>query len=80
MARTILYGRCSCGAPTLEETEELQNQLIAIMQKSGMSLYKWSSKHKNISLTPGEGYNFENEIETKTLGVSLNVKEDCFNF
>jgi hypothetical protein len=70
----VLYG-----APTIEEAKELQSQLIGIMQKAGMQLHKWCANHIELSQS-AEGYNFYNQTETKTLGVSWNPKEDCFNF
>lgn len=67
-------------APTLEEAEELQRQLIEIMQKADISLHKWCTNHKNLSLNLGKEYTFENEIKIKTFGVLRVPKEDCLTF
>ncbi|XP_035228852.1 uncharacterized protein LOC118200965 [Stegodyphus dumicola] len=68
-----------CGAPTLKEAKELQQQLISILQRAGMQLHKWCANHSELSLNREE-YRFSSLTETKTLGVSWNPIKDCFSF
>ncbi|KAF8766807.1 hypothetical protein HNY73_019835 [Argiope bruennichi] len=69
-----------CGASSLEEAKELKSQLSGILAKGGMQLHKWSSSHLELASNIDGGYDFENLIETKTLGVSWKSLEDCFVF
>ncbi|XP_055924595.1 uncharacterized protein LOC129956689 [Argiope bruennichi] len=69
-----------CGASCLEEAKELKSQLSVILAKGGMQLHKRSSNHLELASNIDGGYDFENLIETKTLGVSWKSLEDCFVF
>lgn len=68
-----------CGGSTLLEAKELQRQLIAILEKAGMSLHKWFGNHPELSPNE-EDYDFSNLGETKTLGVIWQPLKDCFSF
>ncbi|GFW24684.1 integrase catalytic domain-containing protein [Trichonephila clavipes] len=69
-----------CGAASLMEAKALKNQLHGILKKGGMELHKWGSSHPELASNILEDYEFENPIETKTLGVSWKSQEDCFIF
>ncbi|GFW83539.1 uncharacterized protein TNCV_4590401 [Trichonephila clavipes] len=45
-----------------------------------MELHKWGSSHQELASNILGDYEFENPIETKTLGVSWKSQEDCFIF
>ncbi|GFS88981.1 uncharacterized protein TNCV_3578091 [Trichonephila clavipes] len=45
-----------------------------------MELHKWGSSHPELASNILGDYEFENPIETKTLGVSWKSQEDCFIF
>ncbi|GFW75340.1 uncharacterized protein TNCV_4189941 [Trichonephila clavipes] len=61
----VLYG-----AASLMEAKALKNQLSGILKKGGMELHKWGSSHPELASNILGDYEFENPIETKTLGVS----------
>ncbi|GFS54632.1 uncharacterized protein TNCV_2749251 [Trichonephila clavipes] len=69
-----------CGAASLMEAKVLKNQLSGILKKGGMELHKWGSNHPEMASNILGDYEFENPIETKTLGVSWKSQEDCFIF
>ncbi|GFT94519.1 uncharacterized protein TNCV_248321 [Trichonephila clavipes] len=69
-----------CGAASLMEAKALKNQLSGILKKGGMELHKWGSSHPELASNILGDYEFENPIETKTLGVSWKSQEDCFIF
>ncbi|GFX99531.1 integrase catalytic domain-containing protein [Trichonephila clavipes] len=69
-----------CGAASLMEAKALKNQLSGILKKGGMELHKWGSSHPELASNILGDYEFENPIETKTLGVSWKSQEDCFVF
>ncbi|GFX11544.1 uncharacterized protein TNCV_5141201 [Trichonephila clavipes] len=71
-----------CNAASLMEaqTKALKNQLSGILKKGGMELHKWGSSHWELASNTIRDYEFENPIETKTLGVSWKSQEDCFIF
>ncbi|GFY26442.1 uncharacterized protein TNCV_2877741 [Trichonephila clavipes] len=46
----------------------------------GIELHKWGSSHPELASNILGDYEFENPIETKTLGVSWKSQEDCFIF
>ncbi|XP_055950878.1 uncharacterized protein LOC129984965 [Argiope bruennichi] len=69
-----------CSASSLEEAKDLKSQLSGVLAKEGMQLHKWSSSHLKLASNIDGGYDFENLIETKTLGVSWKSLEDCFVF
>ncbi|GFT58566.1 uncharacterized protein TNCV_1250351 [Trichonephila clavipes] len=69
-----------CGAASLMEVKDLKNQLSGILKKGGMELHKWGSSHPELASNILGDYEFENPIETKTLGVSWKSQEDCFIF
>ncbi|GFT26886.1 integrase catalytic domain-containing protein [Trichonephila clavipes] len=69
-----------CGAASLMEAKALKNQLFGILKKGGMELHKWGSSHLELTSNILGDYEFENPIETKTLGVSWKSQEDCFIF
>ncbi|GFX25737.1 uncharacterized protein TNCV_4337211 [Trichonephila clavipes] len=69
-----------CGAASLMEAKALKNQLSGILKKGGMELHKWGSSHLELASNILGDYEFENPIETKTLGVSWKSQEDCFIF
>ncbi|GFT55238.1 integrase catalytic domain-containing protein [Trichonephila clavipes] len=71
----VLYG-----AASLMEAKALKNQLSGILKKGGMELHKWESSPPELASNIIEDYEFENPIETKTLGVSWKSQEDCFIF
>ncbi|GFW53070.1 uncharacterized protein TNCV_3293211 [Trichonephila clavipes] len=58
----------------------LKNQLSGILKKGGMELHKWGSSHLELASNIIGDYEFENPIETKTLGVPWKSQEDCFIF
>ncbi|GFT94275.1 uncharacterized protein TNCV_4775701 [Trichonephila clavipes] len=45
-----------------------------------MELHKWGSSHLELASNILGDYEFENPIETKTLGVSWKSQDDCFIF
>ncbi|GFY58695.1 hypothetical protein TNIN_195251 [Trichonephila inaurata madagascariensis] len=57
-----------CGAASLMEAKTLKNQLSGILQIGGMQLHKWVSSHPELVSSIIGDYDFENLIETKTLG------------
>ncbi|GFW08366.1 uncharacterized protein TNCV_1656801 [Trichonephila clavipes] len=59
-----------CGAASLIEAKALKNQFSGILKKGGMELHKWGSSHLELASNIIGDYEFENPIETKTLGVS----------
>ncbi|GFT20146.1 uncharacterized protein TNCV_1945801 [Trichonephila clavipes] len=69
-----------CGAASLMEAKALKNQLSCILEKGGMELHKWGSSHPALASNILGDCEFENPIETKTLGVSWKSQEDCFIF
>ncbi|GFV68111.1 uncharacterized protein TNCV_1873931 [Trichonephila clavipes] len=69
-----------CGAASLMEAKALKNQLSGILKKGGMELHKWGSSPPELASNILGDYEFENPIETKTLGVSWKSQEDCFIF
>ncbi|GFT77308.1 integrase catalytic domain-containing protein [Trichonephila clavipes] len=69
-----------CGAASLMEAKALKNQLSGILKKGGMELPKWGCSHPELASNILGDYEFENPIETKTLGVSWKSQEDCFIF
>ncbi|GFY25186.1 uncharacterized protein TNCV_2483071 [Trichonephila clavipes] len=69
-----------CGAASLMEAKALKNELTGILKKGGMELHKWGSSHPELASNILGDYEFENPIETKTLGVSWKSQEDCFIF
>ncbi|GFW72266.1 integrase catalytic domain-containing protein [Trichonephila clavipes] len=69
-----------CGAASLMEAKALMNQLSGILKKGGMELHKWGSSHPELASNILGDSEFENPIETKTLGVSWKSQEDCFIF
>ncbi|GFW27091.1 integrase catalytic domain-containing protein [Trichonephila clavipes] len=69
-----------CGTASLMEAKALKNQLSGILKKGGMELNKWVSSHPELVSNILGDYEFENPIETKTLGVSWKSQEDCFIF
>ncbi|GFS73631.1 uncharacterized protein TNCV_2246621 [Trichonephila clavipes] len=69
-----------CGAASLMEAKALKNQLSGILKKGGMELHKWGSSHPELASNILGHYEFENPIETKTLGVSWKSQEGCFIF
>ncbi|GFS63728.1 uncharacterized protein TNCV_1127721 [Trichonephila clavipes] len=69
-----------CGAASLMKAKALKNQLSGILKKGGMELHKWGSSHPELASNILGDYEFENPIETKTLGVSWKSQEDCFIF
>ncbi|GFV94745.1 uncharacterized protein TNCV_3864681 [Trichonephila clavipes] len=69
-----------CRAASLMEAKALKNQLSGILKKGGMELHKWGSSHPELASNILGDYEFENPIETKTLGVSWKSQEDCFIF
>ncbi|GFS51330.1 uncharacterized protein TNCV_3533721 [Trichonephila clavipes] len=69
-----------CGAASLMEAKALKNQLSGILKKGGMKLHKWGSSQPELASNIIGDYEFENPIETKTLGVSWKSQEDCFIF
>ncbi|GFV35091.1 uncharacterized protein TNCV_1853081 [Trichonephila clavipes] len=69
-----------CGAASLMEANALKNQLSGILKKGGMELHKWVSSHSKMASNIIVDYEFENPIETKTLGVSWKSQDDCFIF
>ncbi|GFS66875.1 hypothetical protein TNCV_230561 [Trichonephila clavipes] len=66
-----------CGAASLMESKALKNQLSGILKKGGMELHKWGSNHPALASNIIGDYEFENPIETKTLGVSWKSQEYC---
>ncbi|GFY01021.1 uncharacterized protein TNCV_1364261 [Trichonephila clavipes] len=69
-----------CGADSLMEAKALKNQLSGILKKGGIELHKWGSSHLELASNILGDYEFENPIETKTLGVSWKSQDDCFIF
>ncbi|GFW22724.1 uncharacterized protein TNCV_2765361 [Trichonephila clavipes] len=69
-----------CGVAFLMEANALKNQLSGFLKKGGMELHKWGSSHLELASNIIKDYEFENPIETKTLGVSWKSQEDCFIF
>ncbi|GFU21838.1 uncharacterized protein TNCV_3283221 [Trichonephila clavipes] len=69
-----------CGAASLMEAKALKNQLSCILKKGGMELHKRGSSHPELASNIIGDYEFENPIETKTLGVSWKLQDDCFIF
>ncbi|GFW43055.1 uncharacterized protein TNCV_1474501 [Trichonephila clavipes] len=65
-----------CGAESLMEAKALKNQLSSILKKGGMELHKWGSSHPELPSNIMRDYEFENPIETKTLGVSWKSQID----
>ncbi|GFX57649.1 uncharacterized protein TNCV_2676351 [Trichonephila clavipes] len=65
-----------CGAASLMEAKALKSQL----KKGGMELHKWGSSHPELASNIIGDYEFENPIETMTLGVSWKSQEGCFIF
>ncbi|GFV55873.1 uncharacterized protein TNCV_2834451 [Trichonephila clavipes] len=59
-----------CVPASLMEAKVLKNQLSGILKKGGMELHKWGSSHLELASNIIGDYEFENPIETKTLGVS----------
>ncbi|GFX77506.1 uncharacterized protein TNCV_4025561 [Trichonephila clavipes] len=60
-----------CGAASLMEAKALKSQL----KKGGMELHKWGSSHPELASNIIGDYEFENPIETMTLGVSWKSQE-----
>ncbi|GFU81840.1 uncharacterized protein TNCV_3020691 [Trichonephila clavipes] len=59
-----------CGAASLMEVKALKNQLYGILKKGIMEFHKWASSHPELASNIIVNYEFENPIETNTLGVS----------
>ncbi|GFU78961.1 uncharacterized protein TNCV_308021 [Trichonephila clavipes] len=78
--RELFLDDVLCGAASLMEAKALKNQLFGILKKGGMELHKWGSSHPELASNIIGDYEFENPIETKTLGVSWKSQEDCFIF
>ncbi|GFV73427.1 uncharacterized protein TNCV_3389431 [Trichonephila clavipes] len=68
------------GAASLMEAKALKNQFSGILEKGGMELHKEGSSHPELASNIIGDYEFENPIETKTLGVPWKSQEDCFIF
>ncbi|GFU16200.1 hypothetical protein TNCV_2405961 [Trichonephila clavipes] len=66
-----------CGAASLMEAKALKNQLSGILKKDGMEFHKWDITHPELASNNIGDYEFENPIETKTLGVPWKSQEDC---
>ncbi|GFV50345.1 uncharacterized protein TNCV_1068571 [Trichonephila clavipes] len=69
-----------CDAASLVGAKALKNQLSGVLKKGGIELHKWGSSHPELALNIIGDYEFENPIETKTLGVSWKSQDDCFIF
>ncbi|GBO34381.1 hypothetical protein AVEN_174602-1 [Araneus ventricosus] len=73
------------GSNSLENTKELQTQLVQLLGRGGMTLHKWCSNNESLlnSIQNSGDYQFNNPTEmkpVKTLGVLWKPNSDCFSF
>ncbi|GBM12575.1 hypothetical protein AVEN_78349-1 [Araneus ventricosus] len=73
------------GSNSLENTKELQTQLVQLLGRGGMTLHKWCSNNESLlnSIQNSGDYQFNNPAEmkpVKTLGVLWKPNSDCFSF
>ncbi|GBN20548.1 hypothetical protein AVEN_66594-1 [Araneus ventricosus] len=73
------------GSNSLENTKELQTQLVQLLGRGGMTLHKWCSNNESLlnKIQNSGDYQFTNPAEmkpVKTLGVLWKPNNDCFSF
>lgn len=71
------------GASTIEDMVQLRDEIIAILASGHLNLYKWAS---NLNVIPNPNgpmntiINFDDEGNTKTLGLVWNCIEDVLKY
>ncbi|GFV38254.1 integrase catalytic domain-containing protein [Trichonephila clavipes] len=78
--RDLLYGRRSLRRCVFNGSQGLEKSSFRHFEKEGMKLRKWGTSHPELASNIIGDYEFENPIETKTLGVSWISQEDCLIF
>lgn len=70
------------GGSNLETVKILQKELIELFATCGMQLHKWSSNHPDLmtSVSNPEHYDFDQQSQTKVLGLQWKSTDDTFSF